>query len=213
MSGRMYDYDSSEQDDLGMDADDFEEASAEEVDEMLDGLMDAAEDDSEFAERRRKVRRKAARTTRKPVSSARGSNAYRSPSSAQGAVTQKQLQDALARVASDVKRNAQGLKTLNAQVGKVSTRVDGVVEVNRLQSRQIGKLDKQMKMDAALDIAGSFDGTGLDAFQLFKGAVKSGVLGDQKGALGNPFLIGALGMLLKNPQILSGILPSGGTTP
>lgn len=211
MSGRMYDYDSSEQDDIGMDADDTDDAySAEEMDEMLDGLVDAAEEDSEFSERRRQLRRKA--RPRKAVSSARGNTAYRAPAGNQGYVTQKQLQESLTRVAGDVRRNAQGLKTLNAQVGKVSARVDGVVEVNRLQSRQLGKIDRQMKIDGALDIAGSFDGTGLDAFQLFKGAVKSGFLADQKGALGNPFVIGALGLLLNNPQILSGLLQPGGKT-
>jgi hypothetical protein len=132
---------------------------------------------------------------------------YRAPVAPGGAVDQKQLHDALARVAADVKRNGEGIKTLNTRLGGLTTRVDDVVSVNQIQSRAIGKLDKQMKIDGALDLAESFTPGGISAFQLLRGAVKSGLLGEGKGALGNPLVIGGIGLVLNNPGILGGLLP------
>ena len=43
-------------------------------------------------------------------------------------------------------------------------------------------------------------------YQLLKGATKSGFLGDGTGAMSNPLVIGGLGLLLNNPNLLSGIL-------
>jgi hypothetical protein len=171
-----------------------------EMDEMLDGLIDARED---FSERRRGRRR----GQQKGVPAAKGGSAYRAPAAPGGYVTQKQLQDALGRVGADVKRNGEGIKTLNTRLGTITTRVDDVVAVNKVQSKALGKLDKQMKIDGALDLAESFSPTGLSAFQLLRGAVKSGFLGDGKGPLGNPVVIGGIGLVLNNPGILGGLLP------
>ena len=175
-----------------------------EMDEMLDGLVDARED---FSERRRGRRRGQP----KGVPAAKGGSAYRPPAAPGGFVTQKQLQDALGRVGADVKRNGEGIKTINARLGGLTTRVDDVVAVNKVQSRTLGRLDKQMKIDGALDLAESFTPGGISAFQLLRGAVKSGLLGEGKGALGNPLVIGGIGLVLNNPGILGGLLPK--TTP
>jgi hypothetical protein len=176
-----------------------------EMDEMLDGLVDARE--SAYAERKRK-RRGRRPAPAKGVPTARGGSAYRAPAAAGGPVNQKQLQDALARVGGDVKRNAEGIKTINTRLGAISSRVDDVVSVNRIQSHEIGKLDKRMKIDGALELVESFTPGGLSAFQLLKGAVKSGLLGEGKGALGNPLVIGGIGLVLNNPGILGGLLPA-----
>jgi len=125
-------------------------------------------------------------------------------------VTQKQLKDALGRVGADVKRNAMGIKSVNSRVGKLGSRVDGIATVNRVQSKQIGKVQKLIQLDAALDFAQgiSFDGgdLALDPYHLFRGAVKSGMVGDAKGAAGNPFLVGAIGLVLNRPTVLGRFL-------
>jgi hypothetical protein len=172
-----------------------------EMDEMLDGLIE-----SDYPERKRRSRGRRGGNS-KPVPAARGGSAYRPPAAPGGAVTQKQLQDSLGRVASDVKRNGEGIKTINAKLGGLTTRVDDVVSVNRIQSRELGKLDKRLKIDGALDLAESFAPGGLSAFQLLRGAVKSGFLGEGKGPLGNPLIIGGIGLILNNPGILGGLLP------
>jgi hypothetical protein len=183
---------------------DFDESDMGEMDEMLDGLVDARE--SDFTERKRRGRGR--RGGAKAVPAARGGNAYRPPAAAAGgAVNQKQLQDALTRVGADAKRNGEGIKTINTRLGGLTTRVDDVVSVNQIQSRAIGKLDRQMKIDGALELAESFTPGGISAFQLLKGAVKSGLLGEGKGPLGNPLVIGGIGLVLNNPGILGGLLP------
>jgi len=180
----------------------FDESDIGEMDEMLDGLVDARE--SDFTERKRRGRGR--RGGNRPVPAARGGNAYRAPSAPAGAVNQKQLHDALSRVGADAKRNGEGIKTINTRLSGLTTRVDDVVSVNQLQSRAIGKLDKQMKIDGALELVESFTPGGISAFQLLKGAVKSGLLGEGKGALGNPLVIGGIGLVLNNPGILGGLL-------
>jgi hypothetical protein len=174
-----------------------------EMDEMLDGLVEARE--SDYSERRRRGRSRNGGA--RGVPTARGGSAYRTPAAPGGFVTQKQLQEALGRVGADVKRNGEGIKAINARLSGLTTRVDDVVSVNRIQSRTIGKLDKQMKIDGALDLAESFTPGGISAFQLLRGAVKSGLLGEGKGLLGNPLMIGAIGLFLNNPGILGGLLP------
>jgi hypothetical protein len=52
----------------------------------------------------------------------------------------------------------------------------------------------------------SFDGNSLNAFQLLRGSIKSGFIGEPKGALGNPAVIGGIGLLLQNPGILGQVL-------
>lgn len=189
-----------------MDVEDTMMAEAEatyspyELDEMLDGLVFS--EDADLAERRAK-RGRGARggAPQRGVPAARGGTAYRSPAAQDGAaVTQKQLKDALARVGADVRRNAEGIKTL-------TTRVNDVVAVNTVQSRLIGALDKRMRIDGALELVEAYNGTSIDAYQLLKGAVKSGFLGEGKGALGNPLVIGGIGLLLRNPGgILGGLV-------
>ena len=171
-----------------------------EMDEMLDGMIE-----SDYSERKRRRGKRGGGN--KPVPAARGGSAYRPPAAPGGAVSQKQLSDSLTRVAGDVKRNGEGIKALNAKVGGLTTRVDDVVAVNGIQSRELGKLDKRLRIDGALDLAESFSPGGISAFQLLRGAVKSGFLGEGKGALGNPLVIGGIGLVLNNPGILGGLLP------
>lgn len=126
-------------------------------------------------------------------------------------MTQKQLKDAMARVGAETRRNAQGIKTVNSRIGSLGGRVDGVVTVNQVQTTKIGKLEKQMKIDGVLELVESYDGTTVNLYQVLKGAVKSGFLGDAKGAAGNPWVIGGVGFLLRNPGILGSL--GGGTIP
>ena len=114
----------------------------------------------------------------------------------------------------EVRRNAKGIKTVNAKVGRVNRRVTGVVAVNAAQSRQIGKLDKRVKLDGALEFAESWNGSQVDLFAVFKGAVKSGLLDNTKGAFASPVAIGGVGLLLNvlrnNPGGLGALLWLGG---
>lgn len=144
---------------------------------------------------------------------ARGKSAYRRPVSRKY-VTQKQFKSSLGRVGTDIRRNAKGIKSIHGSMRKLGSRVDDVVSVNRVQSRHIGRLQRQAKIDGALELAGSFDNGSIDLIQAFRGAVKLGLLGDTKGALGNPALIGAAALFLRNPQILGGLVrpPAGGAT-
>lgn len=200
-------------DDIELDDAD-EDYDTEEIDEMLDALVDS-DGDEDMAERlfRRKARRRArAKSKRKPVPTAAGRPAYRPPVMP-GFVTQKQLQDALGRVGADVKRNVAGIKTVNARLNGLNGRVDGVVSVNAVQSRALGKLDRQMKIAGALEIVQALEPGRLDAFQLLKGAAASGFIGDGKGALSNPWVIGGLGMLLRNPGFLGGLTQQAAPQP
>jgi hypothetical protein len=191
-----------------MDYETEEEADGEEMDEMLDTLIDAAEE-SDFAERKRgRGRRGRGGRGRPPVKTAQGGSAYRTPGT-QGYVTQKQLQEALGRVGTDVRRNAEGIKTINTRVAGLTGRVDNIVTVNTIQSREIGKLDKRMKIDGALELVESLTSVGgqtsLDPYQLLKGAVKSGFLGEGKGALSSPWAIGGIGFVLRNTNVLGSL--------
>jgi hypothetical protein len=197
----------------------FQESEAydtQEVDAMLDSMMEEA--DSEFAEARRGRRHQP---QRRGVPTAKGGSAYRAPTE-DGYVTQKQFKEALSRVGDETRRNAEGIKTVNARMGKLDSQVSDVVTVAKTHSKRINTLDTRMKLDGALDFATSFtlvQGTAavgstpavpaslsLDASQLLRGVVKNGLLGDGKGALSNPWLVGGIGMLLKNPGIVGGLL-------
>jgi|GEM_PF-6329435 len=187
----------------------------EEMDDMLEALMEEDDEGDDLSERRRRRRHRhrARRSKRRSVRTARGRSAYRTPTSRKY-VTQPQLKSALARVGKDVRRNAVGIKTVNQRLGKVNSRVNSVVSVNHVQSRNIGKLNHQMKLDGALEFAESLsanaDGSlALNLLPLLRGAVKSGMFGSSKGAFSSPFVIGGIGFLLSNPQIISGLL--GGT--
>jgi len=181
---------------------DEEDLDEDDLDDMLEALMDMAEDEEEDPierRRRRRGRRRRRRgRRRRRVTTAKGRSAYRAPV-LKNYVTQKQFKSALGRLGREDRRNAKGIKTVNIRVGKLNGRVDGVVSVNRVQSKHISKLNKQMQLDGALEFAGSYDpGSGsIGLYQLLKGAVKSGMLGDAKGAMGNPLLVGGIGLLLR----------------
>ncbi|MDP1913223.1 hypothetical protein [Brevundimonas sp.] len=203
--------------DYEMEAEDSSDEAADDVDDMLDALIEA--DDEDLSERKRRGRRGRSGGARPPVRTASGTPAYRAPMSA-GPVTQAQLKDALGRVGTDVRRNAEGIKAVNSQLGRLTGQVKDIASVNGAQSGRIGRLDRLMKLDGAIDFATSFSidntsGTTLlvpNLSQLLRGALKSGMVGsgDAKSALSNPLLIGGLGFLLNNPQVFTGLL--GGRT-
>lgn len=202
MNGDAYD-DMVELDELSEVDEDVEDYGPGEVDEMLDGLV---ESDMQLAERKR--RRRRGRTPPKGVPTAPGRNAYRGPTES-GPVTQKQLRDALTRVGVDIKRNATGIKTINTRLNGITRRVDDVVTVNGIQSREIGKLDRRSRADAVLELVGSLQQNGgLTAFQAFKSAVGGGLIGGGQGTFGNPLVLGGIGLLLSNPNILGNLLPA-----
>lgn len=200
--------------DYEMDAADNDFA-ADDVDEMLDALIES--DDDDYSERKKRAKRGGRRgrgARRGAPPTAAGGSAYRPPTP-QGPVTQGQLKEALAKVGNDVRRNAEGIKTVNAQMGRLTDQVKEVVSATGAQSSRIGRLDRQLRLDGAIDFATSFsvvnDGTTLSLVpnlsQLLRGALKSGAMGgDTKGALSNPLVVGGLGFVLNNPQILGGLL-------
>ena len=173
-----------------------------------------SDEDIEWAERRGRRRgRRGKPPAQPPVRTATGQTAYKPPAAVQGFVSQAQLKDALARVGNDVRRNAMGIKTVNTQVGRLTSQVRDVVAVNTVQSTRLGRLDKQMQLDGALDFATSFsvlsDASGTNLVPnlpaLLRGALKVGAFGDLKGGFANPLVIGGIGLLLNNPQILGGL--------
>jgi hypothetical protein len=195
-------YDTMETEDIyAMDA---AENDYGEVDDMLDSLIDSA-GDGDFGEARRS-RRSRMRARSRSVPTAPGRSAYREPvASAGGPVNQKQFKDALDRVGADIRRNAEGIKTINARLNTLDSRVSGVVTVAAAHGRRMTRLDRQAKVDGTLELVQALGPGGtLDAFQLLKGAVKFGVLGGGTGALSNPLVIGGIGLLLRNPNILGG---------
>jgi len=191
------------------DAVDYDTYDSEEVDHMLDALMDESEQD--FAERSRSRRP----PQRRGVPTATGRSAYQPPTADAGPVTQKQFKDAMARVGDETRRNAEGIKTVNTRLGTLDGRVTDIVAVSKTHSKRIGTLDTRMRLDGALDFASSFgvqtaaDGSAVlvpDLSQLLRGAIKNGVLGDSQGAMSSPWVIGIAGLVLRNPNILGGLL-------
>src|SRR6266508_1532367 len=144
---------------------DDEAYDPDEVDDMLDALVEGAESDEELSERRNQQVRRLSRTV--PLKTALGRSAYRAPAPSGAFVTQKQFSDAMGRVGTDIRRNATGIKTVN-------TRLSGMVAVNKVQSREIGRLDRQMKMDGVLELVEAYDSASkaIDPYQLLKGVVK-----------------------------------------
>jgi hypothetical protein len=200
-------YNTAEFDDTGMEyAQNGAEYDGGEVDDMLDALMESGGAD-DLSERRRQRNRQRSRA--KGVQTAQGRSAYREPGAAApgGPVTQKQFKEALDRVGADVRRNAEGIKAINTRLNTLDGRVDGVVTVATKHSRELVRLQQQMKVDGALELVESLNPTSgtLDVYQLLKGAVKLGFLGDGKGPLSNPAVIGGAGLLLRNPGILGGL--------
>jgi hypothetical protein len=172
-----------------------------EVDDMLESLIES--NGNGLAERARRRGRNARR--KKGVKTAQGKSAFREPASG-GFVSQKQFKEAMDRVGDDARRNAEGIKVVNDRVNALNGRVDGVVSVATLHSRALAKLEKRMKVTGALEFAQSYTNGALNGFQLLKGAAAMGLLGDGKGALSNPAVIGGLGFLLQNPSMLGNIL-------
>ena len=169
----------------------------EEIDEMLDALVEEDQEQEDLAERRRRRRRSA-----RPVVTPFGRPALPMSGLPPGApVTQRQLQALEMRVA----RNGQGIRAVNARVNTVNGRVNGVVAVNRAQNRQIGRVDKIIKIDGAFELIEAYSAGAIDLYQLLKGAVKSGFIVQSKGPLSNPLVIGGIGLVLRNPSLLPGI--------
>ena len=198
----MISEDTMELDEDVMDYEDEDTYDPAELDDMLEALAES--NGNGLAERARR-RRQGRRAKRKGVKTAQGKSAFREPGS--GAfVNQKQFKEALDRVGDDVRRNAEGIKSVNERVNALNARVDGVVSAATVYSREIAKLEKRMKIGGALEMVEALNGTNLDAYQLFKGAAMSGMLGDGKGALGNPAIVGGLALVLRNRSILDGVL-------
>jgi hypothetical protein len=154
------------------------EYETEETDAMLDELVEA--DGEEFTERRR------------------GRSRGRTPSRRPGVA--------------EAQRNGQGIKAINDRINALDSKVDQAVKAIAHERAAVRRLEKLGKIDGALDLAASLTSdpsTGaisIDVFQVVKGSLKSGFLGEPKGALGNPALIGAAGLLLRNPGILGRVL-------
>ena len=195
-------YDDIDDEDYG--EEDEMDAADEMLDAMVEGLDDAdPEELADFFWRRKKRRRRKARK----VPTARGRNAFRRAAKGRY-VTQAQLKSALGRVGRDVRRNAVGIKQVNGRINGVSNRVTANSRVNRIQGSQIGKLQKLHKAEGVLEFVQAYNPEtgGLDAFQLLKGAVSSGLLGTGKGGMHNPYVLGGIGLLLRNPNALGGLL-------
>lgn len=185
-----------------------------EVDAMLDSLMEGADEDLSERKGGRNRGRNRNGQQRRGVPTAKGGSAYRAPGTQNGYVTQQQFKEALARVGEENRRNAEGIKTVNARFGKLDGQMADLVTVTQSQSKRLGSLDTRMKLDSALDFASAFtlqsDGTTTaltpNFGQLLRGAVKGGMVGGGKGVMASPWAIGALGVVLSNPGILGNIL-------
>ncbi len=220
----MNDYDAYDIEDIELlddiesdfDEDDFEidDDVEDAVDDMLDAMMDSAEDDDDPEEmadffwrkkRRKSKRYKSRRGRRVPYS--RGRSAYRKPRRGRY-VTQPQLKTALAKVGKEHKRNALGIRSLNSKLARARSGIAANAKINRIQSKQLSKINKIHKADGVLEFVAAYDAENqsVDAFQLLKGAVKSGMIGTGKGGLSNPYIIGGLGLLLNNSNLLGNLV-------
>ena len=214
MTNEDFDTMELEEESTGFEPEDYDRSDA---DELLDALMEST-NGYDLAERKRRrgqrgAQRGAQRVATRPVPTANGRNAYREPGavSPTAPVNQKQLKDALAAVAVETRRNAEGIKTINGRLGALDGRVAGVIGVAATHGQQIAKLDRQLKIDGAFEFVESFNGTQVDVYQLLKGAVKSGFLGtDTKGVFSNPAVLGGIGLLLRNPNIIRNHPGAGG---
>lgn len=201
-----------EEDDYEID-DDVEDA----VDDMLDAMIDSAEEDEDPEEMAdffwRKKKRKSKRYSRRGgrrIPYSKGRSTYRKPRRSRY-VTQPQLKVALAKVGKEHKRNALGIRSLNRKLSRTRSGIAANTKINRIQSTQISKINKLNKADGVLEFVAAYDTAtqSVDAFQLLKGAVKSGMIGTGKGGLSNPYIIGGLGLLLNNSNLLGNLV---GTT-
>lgn len=174
----------------------YEMDDDEELDDLFEALMDDDEEyfddddeDEDFSERRRRRRRRSSRR--------------RSKSRKKSCCTDPR-----------VKRDLLGLKRKDRQQDKLiyqnRKRSLANTKINRIQSKNLGRLDRQMKLDGALEFAQSIsiadNSLDVDLVRMFQGAVKAGMLGDLRGALGNPALVGGIGLLLRNRQLFTGLV-------
>jgi hypothetical protein len=161
------------------------EYDTEQADEMLDALVEA--DGEEFAERRRGRRRGGRTPSRVPSRPAPAPSA-------------------------DMQRNGQGIKAINDRINALESKVNQAVGVIARDRTDITRETKLRKVNGALELVESFNPqtNRIDVFQVLKGSFQSGFFGEPKGALGNPAVIGVVGLLLRNPGLLGGIF---GRTP
>lgn len=194
-------YDNTIEDDYGDYDDDTESA----LDELYDALMDAQEsgDLGELMENYDEKKRRRKRVNRRPPLPRPLLRNLPTPAPKKGNCC----------IDPRVSRDLATLKQQNAQQDRKLRDIEGLarknLSVNTAQTKSIGKIHKQMKLDGALDFASSIavteNGMEINLANVLKGAIKSGMLGDPRGALGNPLVIGGLGVLLNNPTILSGL--------
>jgi hypothetical protein len=111
----------------------------------------------------------------------------------------------------DLQRNGQGIKALNERINALDAKLNQTVTVVARDRVAVRRLEKLNKIDGAFDLVSAIDleGKNLNAVQLLRGSIKSGFLGEPKGALGNPAVIAAAAFVLQNP----GILPFGHKNP
>lgn len=153
------------------------EYETEETDAMLDELVEA--DGEEFTERRR------------------GRSRGRAPSRRPGVA--------------EAQRNGQGIKAINDRINALDSKVDQTVRAIAHDRAAVRRLEKLGKLDGALDLAAGFTfdsaagNLNIDLLQVIKGLLKSGFLGEPKGALGNAALVGGAGFVARNPAVISGI--------
>ncbi len=181
-----------------------------EVENVLEALME----NDELGERRRRRRRRVTPSVSAIPTAAAFTTTRRME--ARGFVTRAEFIQATDELWTGEKRNAKGIRTLNTRLGRVSGQVTELAAVNAAQSQRIARLDKLLKLDGVLDLVEGVKVSTTDNklefnfFQLLKGAVKVGALGDAKGFAGNPLVVGGAGLLLNNPDLLNRIAGSVG---
>lgn len=114
-----------------------------------DSTFDNWDNESESTDSFESARRRRGRGPMRPVPAARGLNAFRPRpnTGATGAVTQAQLQAALARVRTEVTANANGIKTLDGRVRTVATDQKNFETATR---KQVDKLKSDLKTTQTL---------------------------------------------------------------
>ena len=111
-----------------------------------------------------------------------------------------------------MQRDGQGIKAINDRINALEGRVNEAVGVIARDRTDIIRETKLRKVNGAFELVQSLDPVthNIDVFQVLKGSFQSGFFGEPKGALGNPAVIGAVGLLLRNPGLLGGVF---GRTP
>lgn len=132
-----YDDDAFEEDDWDLaEYDDDDDA----VEELLDAFAAEYDDDDDAAERRRRRRRRQRRQRYRQPRTAR-SRSYVRPRPSGRSVSQTQLQASLAKVRSDVTKNASAIKTVGKQFRSHASRAD---RTNARQGTAISRTRKDI---------------------------------------------------------------------